>query len=101
MQHTSMSPDCKIVTVVGDHLDGLLIDAQNGKVSKLLLHEIRASVQGGKISGRKYSSSVYPSIVRERAGLRIKYGLPEHDSLVVLTVPRAHFFRILPVKGEM
>lgn len=32
MQHTSISPDRKLMTVVGDHLDGLLVDPQNGKV---------------------------------------------------------------------
>lgn len=32
MQHTSMSPDRKLLTVVGDDLDGLLVDARNGKV---------------------------------------------------------------------
>jgi len=32
MQHTSISPDRKLMTVVGDNLDGLLVDPQNGKV---------------------------------------------------------------------
>lgn len=31
LQHTSLSPDCKLITVVGDHLDGLLVDSTNGK----------------------------------------------------------------------
>lgn len=33
MQHTSISPDRRLVAVVGDHVDGLLMDSQNGKVS--------------------------------------------------------------------
>lgn len=33
MQHTSMSPDRKLLTVVGDDCDGLLVDARNGRVS--------------------------------------------------------------------
>lgn len=37
MQHTSMSPDHRIITVVGDHTDGLLIDSQSGKVNIVLL----------------------------------------------------------------
>ncbi|KAH7572755.1 hypothetical protein JRO89_XS03G0007800 [Xanthoceras sorbifolium] len=31
VNHTSVSPNRKLITVVGDHLDGLLVDAQNGK----------------------------------------------------------------------
>ncbi|XP_059632836.1 uncharacterized WD repeat-containing protein C2A9.03-like [Cornus florida] len=31
VNHTSLSPDRKLITVVGDHLDGLLVDSQNGK----------------------------------------------------------------------
>ncbi|MCL7042577.1 hypothetical protein MKW94_024505 [Papaver nudicaule] len=39
VNHTSMSPDCKLIAVVGDHLDGLLVDSQNGKtVSSLEGH---------------------------------------------------------------
>ncbi|KAK9159425.1 hypothetical protein Syun_005766 [Stephania yunnanensis] len=39
VNHTSMSPDCRLITVVGDHLDGLLVDAHNGKaVSSLVGH---------------------------------------------------------------
>ncbi|XP_022733334.1 uncharacterized WD repeat-containing protein C2A9.03-like isoform X2 [Durio zibethinus] len=30
-KHTSVSPDRRLITVVGDHLDGLLVDSQNGK----------------------------------------------------------------------
>lgn len=32
VQHTSISPDRKLITVVGDHLHGLLVDSHNGKV---------------------------------------------------------------------
>ncbi|PIA25729.1 hypothetical protein AQUCO_10800018v1 [Aquilegia coerulea] len=31
VNHTSMSPDCKLIMVVGDHLDGLLVDSRSGK----------------------------------------------------------------------
>ncbi|KAI3738813.1 hypothetical protein L2E82_28984 [Cichorium intybus] len=31
VNHTSLSPDRKLITVVGDHLDGLLVDSTNGK----------------------------------------------------------------------
>ncbi|KAL3829247.1 hypothetical protein ACJIZ3_018049 [Penstemon smallii] len=31
VNHTSVSPDRKLLTVVGDDLDGLLVDSQNGK----------------------------------------------------------------------
>ncbi|KAK4776440.1 hypothetical protein SAY86_005128 [Trapa natans] len=40
VNHTSMRPDCKILTVVGDHLDGLLVDAQNGKtIGRVVGHQ--------------------------------------------------------------
>ncbi|XP_011000025.1 PREDICTED: uncharacterized WD repeat-containing protein C2A9.03-like isoform X1 [Populus euphratica] len=31
VNHASMSPDCRLMTVVGDNLDGLLVDSQSGK----------------------------------------------------------------------
>ncbi|XP_012478426.1 uncharacterized WD repeat-containing protein C2A9.03 isoform X1 [Gossypium raimondii] len=31
VNHTSVSPDQRLITVVGDDLDGLLVDSQNGK----------------------------------------------------------------------
>lgn len=37
MQHASLSPDRKVVVIVGDDPDGLLIDANSGKVP-LLIH---------------------------------------------------------------
>lgn len=37
VNHTSISPDGKLVAVVGDHCDGLLVDAQNGKVLSSLV----------------------------------------------------------------
>ncbi|MCL7047780.1 hypothetical protein MKW94_008482 [Papaver nudicaule] len=39
VNHISMSPDRKLIAVVGDHPDGLLVDSQNGKtVSSLVGH---------------------------------------------------------------
>lgn len=39
VNHTSISPDRKLITVVGDHLDGLLVDSHNGKtVSSVVGH---------------------------------------------------------------
>lgn len=32
VNHTSISPDRKLIAVVGDHVDGLLVDSQSGKV---------------------------------------------------------------------
>lgn len=32
MQHTSVSPDRRLIAIVGDHVDGLLVDSQSGKV---------------------------------------------------------------------
>ncbi|XP_058761580.1 uncharacterized WD repeat-containing protein C2A9.03-like [Vicia villosa] len=40
VNHTSISPDRKLMTVVGDNLDGLLVDPQNGKtVATLTGHQ--------------------------------------------------------------
>ncbi|KAJ4755959.1 Transducin/WD40 repeat-like superfamily protein [Rhynchospora pubera] len=36
VNHTSISPDRKLMTVVGDDRDGLLVDSQNGKVISTL-----------------------------------------------------------------
>ncbi|OAY51193.1 uncharacterized WD repeat-containing protein C2A9.03 isoform X2 [Manihot esculenta] len=33
VNHTSLSPDRRLIVVVGDHQDGLLVDAHNGKVA--------------------------------------------------------------------
>ncbi|XP_057957703.1 uncharacterized WD repeat-containing protein C2A9.03-like [Malania oleifera] len=32
VNHASVSPDRKLITVVGDHLEGLLVDSQSGKI---------------------------------------------------------------------
>ena len=40
MQHTSINPDQKLMTIVGDNLDGLLVDPQNGKVHSSCLFVI-------------------------------------------------------------
>lgn len=39
LQHTSLSPDSKIITIVGDNPDGMLVDSQTGKVPTLLLKQ--------------------------------------------------------------
>jgi len=35
LQHTSVSPDRRLIAVVGDNLDGLLVDSQSGKVQEV------------------------------------------------------------------
>lgn len=32
MQHTSLSPDGKLLVIVGDNPEGMLVDSQTGKV---------------------------------------------------------------------
>lgn len=39
-QHTSLRPDGKFVTVVGDHCDGYLVDSRDGKVFPFDLWQI-------------------------------------------------------------
>lgn len=36
LQHTSVSPDGKLLVIVGDDPDGMLVDSQTGKVSTAL-----------------------------------------------------------------
>lgn len=38
LQHTSVSPDRRLIVVVGDHTDGLIVDSRNGTVRKFLCH---------------------------------------------------------------
>jgi hypothetical protein len=40
-QHTSLSPDGKLVVIVGDDTDALLIDAYSGKVIVLLQSRLK------------------------------------------------------------
>lgn len=35
LQHTSLSPDGKLLVIVGDKPEGLLVDAYTGKVSNI------------------------------------------------------------------
>ena len=37
LQHTSLSPDGKLVVIVGDYPEGLLVDSQTGKVGMFCL----------------------------------------------------------------
>lgn len=37
LQHTSLSPDGKVLAIVGDNPDGILVDSQSGKVSMFSL----------------------------------------------------------------
>lgn len=36
-QHTSLSPDGKVLVIVGDNPDGILVDSQSGKVGMFIL----------------------------------------------------------------
>ena len=42
LQHTSVSPDGKLLTIVGDNLDGILVDSQIGKVLKFVFNCLSA-----------------------------------------------------------
>ena len=45
MQHTSVSPDRRLIAIVGDHVDGLLVDSQSGKVNFLKHDESESKSQ--------------------------------------------------------
>ena len=40
LQHTSLSPDGKLVVIVGDNPEGLVVDSNTGKVSLLFCSSI-------------------------------------------------------------
>lgn len=46
LQHTSMSPDRRLIVVVGDHTDGLIVDSRNGTVRKFPYHADRLNCVG-------------------------------------------------------
>lgn len=37
LQHTSLSPDGKLLIIVGDNPEGMMVDSQTGKVPLLLI----------------------------------------------------------------
>jgi len=42
LQHTSLSPDGKLLLVVGDNPESILVDSQDGKVAVLLRYALSA-----------------------------------------------------------
>ncbi|XP_015962455.1 uncharacterized WD repeat-containing protein C2A9.03 isoform X1 [Arachis duranensis] len=57
VNHTSISPDRKLMIVVGDHLDGLLVDHHNGKtVSSLVGHRDYSFASAWHPDGRVFAT---------------------------------------------
>ncbi|GMH08081.1 hypothetical protein Nepgr_009921 [Nepenthes gracilis] len=57
VNHTSVSPDRKLVTVVGDHKDGLLVDSQTGKiVASLVGHRDYSFASAWHPDGRTFAT---------------------------------------------
>ncbi|CAH9108822.1 unnamed protein product [Cuscuta europaea] len=57
VNHTSISPDRKLVTVVGDNLEGLLIDAVNGKtVASIIGHRDYSFASAWHPDGRTFAT---------------------------------------------
>lgn len=57
VNHTSISPDRKLVTVMGDDLDGLLVDAQNGKtVASIVGHRDYSFASAWHPDGRTFAT---------------------------------------------
>ncbi|KAK9671361.1 hypothetical protein RND81_12G024900 [Saponaria officinalis] len=57
VNHTSISPDQKLVAVVGDHVDGLLIDSQTGKeVASLVGHQDFSFATAWHSEGRVFAT---------------------------------------------
>ncbi|KAF4378429.1 hypothetical protein F8388_021623 [Cannabis sativa] len=46
VNHTSVSPDRRLIAIVGDHVDGLLVDSQSGKKYNAIVLRTVASVVG-------------------------------------------------------
>ena len=43
LQHTSLSPDGKLLVIVGDNPEGILVDSQTGKVGVFCLPMFRVN----------------------------------------------------------
>ncbi|XP_022855317.1 uncharacterized WD repeat-containing protein C2A9.03-like isoform X3 [Olea europaea var. sylvestris] len=57
VNHTSVSPDRKLLTVVGDDLDGLLVDARNGKtVASFMGHQDYSFASAWHPEGRIFAT---------------------------------------------
>ncbi|KAL9232713.1 hypothetical protein vseg_007790 [Gypsophila vaccaria] len=57
VNHTSISPDQKLVAVVGDHVDGLLVDSQTGKeVAVLVGHQDYSFATAWHPEGRVFAT---------------------------------------------
>ncbi|KAF5783380.1 putative transcription factor WD40-like family [Helianthus annuus] len=59
VNHTSLSPDRKLVAVVGDHLDGLLVDSSSGKARTCEYKYIRAATLEGHLD-YSFASAWHP-----------------------------------------
>ncbi|KAL0000342.1 hypothetical protein SO802_014123 [Lithocarpus litseifolius] len=44
MNHTSVSPDGKLLTIVGDNTEGMLVDSQTGKLLKFVFNRLSAGL---------------------------------------------------------
>ncbi|XP_030536490.1 uncharacterized WD repeat-containing protein C2A9.03-like isoform X1 [Rhodamnia argentea] len=57
VNHASISPDRRLTVVVGDHLDGLLVDTQNGKsIAKLTGHQDYSFASAWHPDGRVFAT---------------------------------------------
>ncbi|XP_044479522.1 uncharacterized WD repeat-containing protein C2A9.03-like [Mangifera indica] len=57
VNHTSMSPDCKLFVVVGDHQHALLVDSQNGKtVATVVGHQDYSFASSWHPDGRIFAT---------------------------------------------
>ncbi|MFS7989251.1 putative transcription factor WD40-like family [Helianthus anomalus] len=59
VNHTSLSPDRKLIAVVGDHLDGLLVDSSSGKARICEYKYIRAATLEGHLD-YSFASAWHP-----------------------------------------
>ncbi|KAJ0502714.1 putative transcription factor WD40-like family [Helianthus annuus] len=59
VNHTSLSPDRKLIAVVGDHLDGLLVDSSSGKARTCEYKYIRAATLEGHLD-YSFASAWHP-----------------------------------------
>ncbi|KAI3915599.1 hypothetical protein MKX01_015424 [Papaver californicum] len=92
-KHISMSPDCKLIAVVGDHLDGLLVDSQNGKIVSSLVGHLDYSFAS---DGIQMAASSRQEIKTRHA----EFGILETYGQFMAVAEPADFVHIYSANGD-
>ena len=94
LQHTSVSPDRKLIAVVGDNVDGLLVDSQSGKVQEVFHLKLFFLIIGIRIAC--VSIFLWEELVVFKTGKLHKIRNGKHP-LLHLPLSTVLFFMLCPV----